>query len=76
MKTQRIKCTTATLRNEIRQCLRGETKETKPIRDIFNSVVDLVFQTTWKSVYLPYLETPDGMACVLRAHCIKLITSI
>ncbi|KDO23715.1 hypothetical protein SPRG_10493 [Saprolegnia parasitica CBS 223.65] len=62
LKTQRIKCTTATLRNEIRQCLRGETKETKPIRDIFNCVFDLVFQTTWKSVYLPYLQTPDGMA--------------
>ncbi|OQR90804.1 hypothetical protein ACHHYP_05241 [Achlya hypogyna] len=62
LKTQRIKCTTATIRNDIRQCLRAEDKEAKPIAQIFDVVQDLVFQTLFTNVYLPFLQTIEGQA--------------
>ncbi|OQS04088.1 hypothetical protein THRCLA_03642 [Thraustotheca clavata] len=72
LKNQRVKCATATIRNEIRKYLRCEKKETKPVDQIFDLVQDLVFQSMFTAVYLPFLDTPDGQSYIYFS--IKIIS--
>ncbi|RHZ02288.1 hypothetical protein DYB37_009328 [Aphanomyces astaci] len=57
LKSQQVKCTTVAMRNRIRASLRSDASD--PV-DVFESAETLVFNSLYSSVFLAFLDTPEG----------------
>ncbi|KAF0715419.1 Aste57867_3369 [Aphanomyces stellatus] len=58
IKSMKIKCTTVATRNHIRAFLRSEKRGAEA--EVFDGAQTLVFHALYTSVYLPFLDTPEG----------------
>ncbi|ETV96758.1 hypothetical protein H310_10066 [Aphanomyces invadans] len=65
LKTQQVKCTTVAIRNRIRASLRSDRADPA---DVFESAQTVVFNTLYSSVYLLFLDSPEGSRWHTDAH--------
>ncbi|KAF0739735.1 hypothetical protein AaE_008789 [Aphanomyces astaci] len=65
LKSQQVKCTTVAMRNRIRASLRSDASD--PV-DVFESAETLVFNSLYSSVFLAFLDTPEGTRWHADAH--------